>query len=72
MNNKKKEARVIFNMGVARALFRAGCTAIDCKTDRSDPNKTVIVFKNDELFQREFARINKEIAEAKAQAQEDK
>lgn len=65
MENNKKEARLVFNMGVARALFKAGCHAIDCKPDRTDPNKTVIVFKNDEVFEREFARINREIAEAK-------
>lgn len=67
MENNKKDARLIFNMGVARALFKAGCTAIDCKPDRSDPNRTVLVFKNDEVFEKEFARINKEIAEAKAE-----
>lgn len=65
MENNKKEARLIFNMGVARALFKAGCVAIDCKPDRTNPDKTVLVFKNDETFEREFARINKEIAEAK-------
>ena len=69
MENNKKDARLIFNMGVARALFKAGCTAIDCKPDRSDPNRTVLVFKNDEVFEKEFARINKEIAEAKAEPQ---
>lgn len=66
MENNKKEARLIFNMGCARALLKAGCTVIDCKPDRTNPDKTVLVFKNDELFQREFERINKEIAEAKA------
>ena len=67
-NNKNfvKEAKLVFNMGVARALFKAGATAIDCKPDRANPEKTVIVFKNDEVFQREFERINKEIAEVKA------
>lgn len=65
MENKKKEARLVFNMGVARALFKAGCTAIDCKPDKSNPDKTILVFKNDELFQTEFERINKEIAAAR-------
>lgn len=65
MENNKKEARLVFNMGVARALFKAGCTAIDCKPDRSNPDKTVLVFKNDELFQTEFERINREIAAAR-------
>lgn len=62
----KKEAKLIFNMGVSRALLKAGAQVIDCKPDRSNPDKTVLVFKNDEVFQRELARINKEIAESKA------
>lgn len=66
MENMKKDAKLVFNMGVARALFKAGCVAIDCKPDRMNPDKTVIVFKNDETFQREFERINREIAESKA------
>ena len=65
MENNKKEARLVFNMGVARALFKAGATAIDCKPDRTNPDKTVLVFKNDELFQTEFERINREIAAAR-------
>lgn len=66
MENMKKEAKLIFNMGVGRALIKAGAQVIDVKPDRSNPDKTVLVFKNDELFQTELARINKEIAEAKA------
>lgn len=66
MENMKKEAKLIFNMGVGRALLKAGCTVIDVKPDRTNQDKTVLVFKNDELFQRELARINKEIAETKA------
>jgi hypothetical protein len=66
MENMKKEAKLIFNMGVGRALLKAGCTVIDVKPDRANPDKTVLVFKNDDLFQIELARINKEIAETKA------
>ena len=67
-NNKNfvKEAKLIFNMGVGRALIKAGAQVIDVKPDRANADKTVLVFKNDEVFQRELARINKEIAEAKA------
>lgn len=64
--NVNKEARLVFNMGVGRALLKANCVVIDVKPDRANPDKTVLVFKNDEHFQQEFARINKEIAEAKA------
>lgn len=66
MENMKKEARLVFNMGVGRALLKAGCTVIDVKPDRTNADKTVLVFKNDDTFEREFSRINKEIAEAKA------
>lgn len=65
MENMKKEAKLIFNMGVGRALLKAGCQVIDVKPDRANADKTVLVFKNDELFQSELARINKEIAETK-------
>ena len=64
--NVNKDAKLIFNMGVGRALLKANCVVIDVKPDRANPDKTVLVFKNDEIFQRELARINKEIAEAKA------
>ena len=66
MENNKKEARLVFNCGVTRALLKAGCVIIDVKPDRVNTDKTVFVFKNDEVFEREFARINKEIAAAKA------
>lgn len=66
METMKKEAKLIFNMGVGRALLKAGCTVIDVKPDRANADKTVLVFKNDELFQIELARINREIAETKA------
>lgn len=65
MENNKKEARLVFNMGVGRALLKVGCQVIDVKPDRSNPDKTVLVFKNDELFQTEFERINREIAAAR-------
>ena len=64
--NFNKEAKLIFNMGFGRALLKAGAQVIDVKPDRANADKTVLVFKNDEVFQRELARINKEIAEAKA------
>ena len=65
-NVTKKEAKLVFNMGVGRALLKAGCTVIDVKPDRANADKTVLVFKNDDVFEKEFSRINKEIAESKA------
>lgn len=62
---KSKDAKLIFNAGTCRSLLKAGCQIIDVKPDRENPDKTVFVFKNDEHFQMEFERINKEIAEAK-------
>lgn len=67
MENNKKEARLVFNMGVSRALLKAGCTVIDVKPDRDNSDKTILVFKNDERFQEEFAKINKEIKESRNQ-----
>lgn len=69
-NMEAKEAKLIFNSGVCRALLKAGATIIDVKPDRTNAetgkDRSVFVFKNDEKFQVELARINKEIAEAKA------
>ena len=61
----KKEFKLVFNAGVARQLLRVGVPIADIKSDRTNPDKTVFVFKNDEHFQREFERINEEIAQAK-------
>lgn len=66
VKNVNKDARLVFNMGVGRALLKANCQVIDVKPDRTNPDKTILVFKNDSHFQEEFARINKEIAETKA------
>jgi hypothetical protein len=65
-NNKKKDAKLIFNAGTARSLLKANCQIIDVKPDRENADKSVFVFKNDEKVQTEFERINKEIAAAKA------
>ena len=69
IQNTKKDARLVFNCGVCRELLKRGCTIIDVKPDRSNietgKEKSVFVFKNDEIFQREFALINQEITENK-------
>lgn len=68
----EKEYKLIFNAGTARSLLKAGCVMVDVKPDRSNKetgkDKTVFVFKNDEHFQKEFERINSEIAESKKEA----
>jgi microcystin degradation protein MlrC len=61
-----KEAQLVFNMGVARRLIKRGCEVVDLKPDRENTDKTIVVFKNDEHFRAEFAKINEEIAAAKA------
>lgn len=71
MENKKKEAKLVFNAGVARKLIKAGCQVVDIKQSRENADKTIFAFKNDEHFRVEFEKINKELAEAKA-AEESK
>lgn len=66
MENKKKEAKLVFNAGVARKLLKAGCVIVDIKQSRENPDKTVFAFKNDDKFKEEFEKINKELAEVKA------
>lgn len=62
---KEKEARLVFNAGCARALLRAGCTMCDIKQSRENADKSIFVFKNDDLFKSQFERINREIAAAR-------
>lgn len=65
MENIKKEFKLVFNAGVSRRLLRMGVPIADIKSDRTNPDKTVFVFKRTPEFEEAFAQINKEIAEAK-------
>ena len=67
MEEIKKEYKLVFNAGVARRLVRMGINIADIKSDRTNPDKTVFVCKRTSEFEAAFARINKEIAEAKAE-----
>ena len=67
MEEIKKESKLVFNAGVARRLVRMGINIADIKSDRTNPDKTVFVFKRTPEFEAAFAQINKEIAEAKAE-----
>lgn len=66
MENIKKEYKLVFNAGVSRRLLKMGIPIADIKSDRSNPDKTVFVFKRTDEFETAFTQINKEIAEAKA------
>lgn len=69
MEEIKKEYKLVFNAGVARRLIRMGVNVADIKSDRTNPDKTVFVYKRTPEFEAAFAQINKEIAEAKAEPQ---
>ena len=66
MENIKKEFKLVFNAGVSRRLLKMGVPIADIKSDRSNPDKTVFVFKRTPEFEDAFAQINQEIAESKA------
>lgn len=66
MENIKKEYKLVFNSGVARRLLKMGVNIADIKADRTNPDKTVFVFKRTPEFEDAFTQINKEIAETKA------
>lgn len=66
MENIKKEYKLVFNAGVARRLIRMGINIADIKSDRTNPDKTVFVFKRTPEFEAAFEQLNKEIAAAKA------
>lgn len=61
MENIKNEFKLVFNPGCTRALLRAGCTIVDIKQSKENPDKSIFVFKRDEIFEKEFARINEEL-----------
>lgn len=58
---EKKEAKLIFNMGVARSLLKKGAKVIDVKPDRDNHDKTIVVFERDETFEKAFAELNEEL-----------
>ena len=66
MESIKKEFKLVFNAGVSRRLLKMGVPIADIKSDRTNPDKTVFVFKRTPEFEAAFAQINKEIAESKA------
>lgn len=65
MEEIKREYKLVFNAGVARRLLRMGVPIADIKSDRSNADKTVFVFKRTQEFETAFAQINKEITESK-------
>ena len=65
MEDMKKEYKLVFNAGVVRQLIRQGLQVADIKADKTNPDKTVFVFKRTPEFEAAFERINKEIAAAK-------
>lgn len=67
MENIRNKTKCVFNMGVARELLRNGAVIIDLKPDRENPDKTIPVFKRDEVFEKAFSEINKALKEIKQQ-----
>ena len=62
---EKKETKLIFNMGVGRTLLRYGATVVDVKPDKTNRDKTVLVFKKDAIFDEAMEKITKMINENK-------
>lgn len=60
-NDLKKDFKIVFNAGFARKLLRAGCTIADVKKSKENPDKTIFVFKRDEIFEKAFAEFNDEL-----------
>lgn len=58
MEDIKKNFKLVFNPGCARRLLRAGCTIADIKQSKENPDKTIFVFKRDEVFEAAFAELN--------------
>ena len=67
MENTNREYKLIFNAGVARKMLKMGINIADIKADRTNPDKTIFVFKRTPEFEAAFAQINKEISETKVE-----
>ena len=65
MEDMKKEYKLVFNAGVVRQLIRQGLPVVDIKADKTNPDKTVFVFKITPEFEEAFEKLNREIAAAK-------
>jgi hypothetical protein len=63
--NIKKEYKLVFNQGVVRNLLRMNVPIHDIKPDRTNPERTVFVFKRTPEFEAAFEKINNEITELK-------
>lgn len=64
-NEMNKETKLVFNPGICRKLLAAGCTIVDIKADKTNKDKSVFAFKNDDAFKAIFSKINEEIAATK-------
>lgn len=62
-NNENKDSRLVFKAQIARQLLKAGCHMCDIKADRTNKDRTVFVFDNDEKFQKTFAEILNDLAD---------
>ena len=58
MEDIKKNFKLVFNPGCARRLLRVGYTISDIKQSKANPDKTIFVFKRDEIFEKAFAELN--------------
>ena len=65
MEDIKKKYKLLFNPGCVRKLLSMGINIHDIKADKTNPDKTVFVFKRTPEFEAAFAQINKELEELK-------
>lgn len=60
MESKNVKSKLCFDMRVCRKLIHMGCNVIDCKPLKTDKTRTVLVFEDNELFQKAFEEITAE------------
>ncbi len=59
------ENKIVFLSSVARHLLKLGNTIVDIKPDKTNKERTVFVFRNDEKFKHDLAEVLKEQRESK-------
>ena len=64
-NATEKPTKLVFKAEIARQLLKCGGKIVDIKPDRSNRDRTVFCFENDENFRERFNEILNDLSDEK-------
>ena len=65
------KSKLCFNPIVARECIHEGCEVCDTKPYRDDPERSILVFKDDELFRKVFSEATARFKESESKYAEN-